>query len=181
MEERKAVRPKVIPAAFAAVLFLSSSPMHAGGFFPDLQEAIKAAQDQNPVSIPALQQACNLSTALASLITGNDKDFSGSLDNLEKINKEVSDGLKSAIEKKHYQKPIKLINNLKFSDPMLKTEFLKNGDDLLVAIQAVVDKSTAIIGNIKAGKGKADDLTQLVQNNGDITQLILAFYLSVKA
>jgi hypothetical protein len=179
--ERKAVRPKIIATVFVAFIFLSSSPIHAGPLFFTDPEALKAAQDQNPISMPALQQACNLSTALTFLITGNDKDFSGALDKLGTAYGQVSSDLKSVIEKKSHQKPIKLINNLKFSDPMLQPEFLKNGDDLLTAIKAIVDKSTATIKNIQAGKGKADDLTQLVQNNGDIIQLVLAFYLSVKA
>jgi hypothetical protein len=169
----------MILAACVACIF-AARPVHATDFFPDLSATVKAAQGPNEVTVPALR-GCDLSTALTSLITGNDKDFSGSLDNLETTYKKVSAGLKDVISQKRYEKPIKPVSNLKLSDPALRPEFFKVGDDLLVAIQAVVDKSATIVENIKAGKGSSGDLTQLVQNNGDITQLILAFYLSVKS
>src|SRR6185437_6457139 len=140
--------PRIIVAAFVAFIFLPW-PIHAADFFPDLSATVKAAQGPNDVSVPALRQACDLSTALTSLITGNDKDFSRSLDNLEGTYIKVSAGLKGIISQKRYQKPIKLATTLKLSEPTIKPEFFKDGDDLLVAIRTRVDGSATIIGNIK--------------------------------
>jgi hypothetical protein len=179
VEDRKAVIPRIILAACFGVFLLTPLPAKAN-LFPDLSKTIQEAQGPNDVTLPALQQGCDLSTALTSLITANDKDLSSSLVNLGTVYTRVSGGLNVVIRQKRYQKPIKLIN-LKLADLSVKPEALHTGDDLLIAILGIVDRSSTIIDKIQAGKGDADDLMHLVQNNGDITQLILAFYVSVRA
>lgn len=152
----------------------------------DRQKAIDSDNRTTDTNTRTLMAGCDITQALISALNGDKANFGSALENASGNLAKSADGLRSLASKKLFEKQVN-ISGLKLSSVpangsggltgvVVTPDRTITGDALLLAIANLAERSAAIISRMRDGKPTNDDLTTLIQNNGDIAQLILAFY-----
>ena len=172
---------KIITAASLAV-FAMAQPGLAASLFPDLYPAL---HPKNKTEVPnaalaaPIGSGCNIGGVLRALRIGDPKTFDQSVARGEASLREAGISLAKVIALKRYERPIKA-SKVAILSSIVKPQYFKNGDDILRGIKDLVDQSHETLKKMQDGQGTLEDLSLLVQNNSDVSQLILAFYAALK-
>jgi hypothetical protein len=152
------------------------------GLFDDMQrkqEAIDKEHLATEGAVQSLRANCDVSAVLGSAITGDAKTFGAALENSERNLRNVATGLPAVAARKKFTKQVKVPFPRKQPDASLSTSL--TGDEVLIEIARLAGQSADAIAAIREGKGSTEELTVIVRNSGDISQLILAFYTNVSS
>lgn len=123
----------------------------------------------------ALMADCDISRALRFALTGDSKALAAALEEAEANLRKAGDGLRSIAEKNLFSHDVST-SGLTPSSPYLRRNKITNGNDVVNAIAELAIESADLIARLRTSSSREDDLTALVQNNADISQLILVFY-----
>jgi hypothetical protein len=171
---------KTFMVAVALVLIAGSYAVLAqeqlvNGIFAK-QKEIDAQGLTTPNAKDAIRSGCDVGRALSAALSGNNQEFAEALDTAEKNLRSVAGNLFRIASKKQFREPI-YVRGLRLQSSLVNLETLKTGDDVLMGIAALAQDSSEVITAMKTpgGAGPAQ-FTALIQNNSDISLLILAFY-----
>ncbi len=152
--------------------------------FQRLVESQKKVDSDNLITsgvTEALRPNCDISAALHSALTGDNKTFGAALSNAEDSLRSTAKQLQPLSEKKIFRRGIKLLPELSAATRSIFKSEPRSGDDLLAGIGFLANQSAEALAAIRNGKGGQDELEIVIRNNGLISQLIFAFYTSVSS
>jgi hypothetical protein len=183
MEGKSTVnRVRAVVVSAVVSLCLSGGALNASEeqILSSLQEKQKLIDEQGLTKGPlagSLSANCDISGALKAALAGDSKTFSVALDTAEQNLSSVAKELFEIVKKKQFQTPVtREISRLRLASSSVRLDQIKVGNDILFAIMLLAKHSASILTDLKKGYGGEGTLAVLIENNSDMSQLILAFY-----
>jgi hypothetical protein len=123
----------------------------------------------------ALQANCNINDALRNGLSGENKGFADAMRDAEGKLKAVADKLTPVAKEGRFTRVV-FQTPKQFSLPGGPSIIIRNGNDILLAIATLAQRSADAIARIRNGTGREEDFAEVTKNSAVISQLILQFY-----